>query len=234
MVDGPSASNLAVEGTQGERNFKWLHEKGPRPVPVDGEDNFADVPEYTFMWDTRFYAADRRYYSLYWNGASGDASFFTRYRESYDFDEVLVDGEDPVKQYYTNVMTIGRGAYFPFYSIEPSGDAENPALSPWMRLVVTFTVVGQDEGRYSVYVDGKPVSYQVSDGTLRYLTGHPIDSNWRFVWIVDTPIYFEADGGGGSDLEGGDGDDGVHPVAAIAVWTKALSEDEVALLGGVK
>jgi hypothetical protein len=55
-----------------------------------------------------------------------------------------------------------------------------------------------------------------------------------FVWMVDTPIYFEADGGGSDDLNSGDGDDNVHPVAAIAVWDRALTDDEVALLGGVK
>jgi hypothetical protein len=185
------------------------------------------------MWDTRFYAKDRQYYSFYWNGISSDASFFGRYRELYTIDEVLVDGEEPVTQYYTNTMTIGRGSYYPFYSFDPSGDADNPALSPWMRLVLVMEIVSNDESRYSVYVDGEVASYTVSDGTTRYLRGIPMDKNRIFNWIVDTPIYFDADAGS-DDLDSGDGDDWPHPIAAIAAWDRALTEDEIALLGGVK
>jgi hypothetical protein len=42
-------------------------------------------------------------------------------------------------------------------------------------------------------------------------------------------MYFLSDGEGAND-----GDDTPHPVAAIAVWERALSDQEVAVLGGVQ
>jgi hypothetical protein len=234
VVEGPSATNVAVEGTKRQRNFKWLHEKPAQPLNPEGTNNeYADVAGFTFMWDTRFYDIDRAYYSLYWNSEGNDASFFVRYMKSYKR-KPLVPFESDVEyenEYeWTNTMVIGRGSYYPFYPLEPS---DNTSLSPWMRLVVTYNIANENDGNYTVYVNGKVVEYTL-DGNTKYLRGAGLGTNWRFMWLVNKPIYFEADGGGGTELDGGDGDDTAHPIAAIAVWDRALTEDEVSLLGGVK
>ncbi|MDR1584265.1 MAG: Ig-like domain-containing protein [Prevotellaceae bacterium] len=219
IVEGPSEGNIAVEAEKGPRTFKWLHEKAEADIPAG----------FTFMWDTRFYAV-RQYYSLYWNGnptGPGDASVFMRWRES-----VNKDGKD-----FLNVLDFGRGGYAPIYNLEPSGDSENPALSPWMRLVVVVEIASDYSCKWSVYIDGEVASYVDKEGVTQYLRGYYIssDDDGRFRWVANEPIYFDADGdGGGTDLQSGDGDDAPHPIAAIAAWDRPLTEDEVALLGGVK
>jgi uncharacterized protein YjdB len=223
QVDGPSPENIAIEGTRGQRNLVWLHEKPEGGLPNG----------FTMMWDTRFHQTleGNPYYCLYWNGGVGsDASFFVRSWATASW------GRDGME--WTNVLNIGKGGYYPWYfasedEIPTEPGIEGTKLTKWVRLIVTMDLLpDNDEGKYSVYVNGEVVSYPTTEGTA-YVRGISMDGIWRFTWGHDRPIYFDADGGG-DGLEGGDGDDTAHPIAAIAVWDKVLTEEEIAILGGVE
>jgi uncharacterized protein YjdB len=195
--DSPSAGNLAIEGTKGEHNLEWWHETSPVPN------------SFTILMDTRFFGI-RQYYTLYWDGSNSDGSFFFRVRsQKYDYDD---DGVEEADEAW--MLTAGRGNYFKIMDL-PEGDTTN-----WMRVVVVIEMTPADEnGIYTVYVDGKPIETS---------TGRPLGNLWMFTWRENAPIYFLSDG------SGNDGDDAVQPVASIAVWDRALTDQEVASLGGVK
>jgi uncharacterized protein YjdB len=200
-VDGPSETNLAVEGTRGEQNLKWEHQQNPDP------------DAFTMMWDMRVYSI-RQYYCLYWNSIDGDGSFFARWR--------IEDYKDPVTEEVVALqrplLSVGRGSYWPLMEI-PEGDTSN-----WIRLVITFTFPDRTAGAgfYNAYVDG--VLTVSNKGCTPALLWNPD----RLEEIP--PLYFLSDGG----IGGGDGDDAPHPVAAIAVWDKILTDQEIAALGKVK
>jgi hypothetical protein len=162
---------------------------------------------FSMMWDTRFVGI-RQYYAMYWNGIpNSDASFFFRWRiqEYNDYGNGIHDPEKPI-------LTAGRGTYWKIL------DLPEEEWTPWMRVVFVFEAdVANDIAYYSVYIDGQKVQ-----------SGREITTIERLLWQKDRHIYFLSDG----DIS--DSDDSVQPYASIAVWKRALTEQEIASLGGVK
>lgn len=196
IVDGPSESNIAIEGTKGEHNLEWQHQKAESPR------------QFTMMFDTRFFGI-RQYYALYWNGRGNqDACWFFRWRDSsYKYDDGT-DGETKP------VLQAGRGDYYYVMDLA-EGDT-----TQWMRVVITIEVSDADDQIiYSTFVDGRKV-----------ITAKGAGAGYRFDWDTVVPVYFLSDGEGSFN----DGDDNPQPVAAIAVWDRLLTDDEVASLGRVR
>jgi uncharacterized protein YjdB len=148
VVEGPTPFNLAVEGTKGEQNLEWVHQRSPQ------------VEEMTMMWDTRF-LGQRNYYALFWNGHESDATFFARWRY-----QKYKEAGDP--RYETEeekpLLTVGRGSYY--YIMElPDGE-----MSPWLRIVVTGYKAPQGGSYYSTIIDGKRIHEpNYSEATNRFL-----------------------------------------------------------------
>jgi uncharacterized protein YjdB len=120
-------------------------------------------------------------------------------------------------------LQIGRGSYPKLMDL-----AENDTTN-WMRLVLVF-VSNDVDTHFLTYIDGQPVDFEETndDGITsivraKYVTSELVN------WGSNPTMYFLSDGDGAND-----GDDMPHPVSAIAVWDRALSEQEVAALGGVK
>ncbi|MDR1169553.1 MAG: Ig-like domain-containing protein [Prevotellaceae bacterium] len=165
---------------------------------------------FTMMWDTKFFGY-RQYYAMYWNGQDNDANWFFRWRwQNYGDNENEKDPRDDAAEEKPR-LTAGRGDYFQIAEL-PEGE-----WTPWWRVVLVIEVSADDTGTWTAYVDGKKIQ-----------SGRELGVLWMFAWHENLPIYFLSDG------SGNDGDDGIQPVASIAVWNKALTEQEVASLGGVK
>jgi hypothetical protein len=108
-----------------------------------------------------------------------------------------------------SALKVGRGSYTTIAAYADSVPA------PWMRII--FVV---KNNTYSAYAGGTKVMENVS-------------ADASYMWSEGVPLYFLSDGGA-PGATGGDGDDGEHPLAALAVWDRALTEEEIAYLGGVK
>jgi hypothetical protein len=87
--------------------------------------------------------------------------------------------------------------------------------APWRRIM--FVV---KDNKYSAYVGGTKVMENMA-----------VDNT--YMWSEGVPLYFLSDGGAAGPT-GGDGEDNGHPLAALAVWDRALTEEEITYLGGVK
>jgi uncharacterized protein YjdB len=173
-----------------------------------------DPMEFTFMWDTRFYGINQ-YYSFYWNGSADDASFFARWRQADWLDWSTGEAGAVIKE-NVGQLQIGRGYYPPVMELA-EGDT-----SRWVRVITTFMLNKEEmTGFHNTYIDGKQVT---SNMNARY-----DQLGWNSYSGEETPsMFFLADG------HGNDGDDSVHPMAAIAVWNRVLTEQEIATLGKVK
>jgi hypothetical protein len=111
-------------------------------------------------------------------------------------------------RWQNNKLDVGRGSYTTVATYVDSIPA------PWMRII--FVV---KDSKYSAYANGIKVMENIS-------------VNDTYMWSESGPLYFLSDGGAEGST-GGNGDDGEHPLAALAVWDRALTKEEAASLGGV-
>jgi uncharacterized protein YjdB len=205
----------AVDIVPGPSGTNWAVEcpLGERNLEWKHEQK-DDPMEFTFMWDCRFYSI-RQYYSFYWNGSADDASFFARWREADWIDWSTGEAGDVIKE-NVGQLQIGRGYYPPVLELA-AGDT-----TKWMRVITTFMLNKEDmTGFHNTYIDGKRVTFNMN---ARY-----DQLGWNSYSGEETPsIFWSADG------NSNDGDDNPFPIAAIAVWNRVLTEQEIAALGKVK
>jgi hypothetical protein len=213
MVQGPAGGNGAIEGTVGIADLRAHH-----GFTGESLDNF------TIMWDAQYPAGEQgtgsnAYYAGYWNGTyTSDASMHMVYRMS--------DGTDYIYDYLMqttegvsrlNRLSAGISTFFIL-----SERYYYPSSSPWMRIVMTVSMVDDNNLRMDMWKDG----VKVMDNALRSR------SQLRFTeggWI-----YLLTDGGNMTeDFQCGNGEDRPHPLANVAIWDFAMTDKEARLLGTI-
>jgi hypothetical protein len=213
MVQGPAGGNGAIEGTVGLADLRAHH-----GLTGESLDNF------TILWDAQYPAGEQgtganAYYAGYWNGAyTSDASMHMVYRMS-DGTDYLYDNLMQTTNGVSRLNRLSAGVSS-FYIL--SERYYYPDSSPWMRIVMTISMVDDNNLRMDMWKDGVKVMDNAlrSRNQLRFTEG-----GW---------IYLLTDGGNMTeDFHVGNGEDLPHPLANVAIWGFAMTNREVRLLGTV-
>jgi hypothetical protein len=211
-VPGPTGSNGAIEGTRGIADLRAHH-----GFTGESLDNF------TIMWDAQYPSAEAStgssaYYAGYWNGTyTGDASVHVAYRmsdgDAYVYDPLMGTTERVSR---LHLLVFGISSYNKLY-----GPYEYPESSPWMRIVMSISKADDSNVRMDVWKDG----VKVMDNAIRSRAQMALtEGGW---------IYLLSDGGNlTEDFRSGD-EDRPHPLANVAIWGFAMTNDEARLLGTI-
>jgi hypothetical protein len=162
---------------------------------------------------------------------SDDANLVLNYPRAEDTKTytIMWDAQFPaIRQYYAMYWLEGRGDFAwgvrwrdgtlqgGFGDYQEMVAYTETDSAPWVRIVLVMMANTNFE------IDTAPFVYSA------YVNGRPFRQNsYRgepFEWLKDKPMYFLAD-------QPGDSEDHEHPLAALAVWDRALTPEQIASLG---
>jgi hypothetical protein len=238
VVPGPSATNGAVRGSWEKSgddevlNIRWDHTNLTKQY--DSPDNNEVIWNYTVMMDLKLlYQEDtanildgtglRQVWAPVMQNAPGVRSGVFVLWMQYDDDQgagwaMNVDGSYHCLIRHSDIR--GREA----------GVANIKGQEPWIRFIYTVTYTESDHSwRVWGYKDGKPsISENSMDNTYPVYQGTDYGHCARELEIkLNEPLRF---------MTGRKGDKrykGQYDLAALAVWDRALSDEEIATLGGI-
>jgi uncharacterized protein YjdB len=166
---------------------------------------------YTVMWDLRLPRVGA-YYGGLWSSINTNQLLY-RWRNT-------AGGGERIQIGSAGITYIGSPENYP-----PLAD-DDPGYTPWIRLIVVFDREEETQARrFTAYFDGATGVYIDSGEPLASVTlGNP---DPRFDIRAGAKLWFLSDSDEGTD-------DSPHPLSALAFWDRALTIDEITLLGGVQ